>query len=292
MIKSFRMENSKSQKVIITVIIASVAVIIALTAAITYFLTTSAPENKDADGQNSGPVQELPTQTASQYDLEAMIEETAANAEKAEVPKEWYGAFESSGPMDRIVDIEHYRSVCPAVYAWIQIPGTDIDYPIAYCEDSVDPFYFTHDINGEPSEKGMIITDSLNRNDLSDPVTIIYGKSPKDGSMFSQLHSFRDAQFFDENDTIDIFTDDAQLVYKIYACYVGSSDHIFANRDFNDPDDFKDYFDSIEGIRDLSMNIRDSAKPSVTDHVIILVTHCDDDSKRLFVQAVLDEVRY
>ena len=286
------MENSKSQKVIITVILVAVAVIIALTAAITYFLSTSAPSDSGKTDGGSNNTQEAPAKEISEADLEAMMDEAAKNTVKTDKPGEWYSAFESSGAEDRIVDIDHYRSVCPAVYAWIQIPGTDVDYPIAYCEDAVDPFYFTHDINGKPSEKGMIITDSLNRSDLSDPVTIIYGQNPGDGTMFSGLHSFRDPQFFEENDKINIFTDDAQLVYKIYACYIGASDHIFANRDFNDPDDFSEYFDSIEGIRDLSMNIRDSAKPSVTDHVITLVTHCDDESKRLFVQAVLDEVRY
>ncbi len=52
------------------------------------------------------------------------------------------------------------------------------------------------------------------------------------------------------------------------------------------------FFDSIEDIRDLSMNIRQEAKPQLGDHVIMLVTHCGDEDKRLFVCAVLDEVRY
>ena len=147
-------------------------------------------------------------------------------------------------------------------------------------------------MEGKPSDKGMVITDSMNGKDFSDPVTLIYGHNPDDGTVFAQLHEFKDADFFDKHDTINIYTGDAELVYRIYACYTGSSDHIFVGYDFNDPKGFEGYFDSIQDIRDLSLNIRQDAKPMFNDHVITLVTHCDDDSKRLFVHAVLEKVRY
>jgi sortase B len=156
----------------------------------------------------------------------------------------------------------------------------------------MDPFYLTHDINGNESDKGMIFTDSQNANDLSDPLTMIYGKNPDDGTMFAGLHAFRDADFFAANDSVDIYTGDAQLVYKIYACFIGSAENVFLTYDFHDPEDFNRFFDSMDEIRDLSMNIRQEVKPSAGDHVIGLVTHCSDESKRLFVYAVLDEVRY
>ena len=219
-----------------------------------------------------------------------LISESAK--EETKRPEEWYGSFESSGPVDGSVPVASYRAKCPDIYAWIEIPGTDIDDPVAYCEDSENPYWFTHDMDGNPSEKGMIITDSLNGKDFSDPVTLIYGHNPKDGTLFAQLHAFRDADFFEKHDRINIYLDDAELVYRVYACYTGSSDHILYKYDFGDPDSFAKYFDSIEDIRDLSLNIRQDAKPAFNDHVITLVTHCDDDSKRLFVQAVLDEVRY
>ena len=138
----------------------------------------------------------------------------------------------------------------------------------------------------------MIITDSMNAPDLSDTVTLVYGKDPDDGTLFSQLHRFRDAGFFEDHDKINIYLDDAELVYVIYACYIGSSDHLLVNNDFDDPIGFMSFFDSIGEIRDLSINIRESAKPVLGDHVIALVTHCGDESKRLFVFAKLEEVKY
>ncbi len=282
------MDKQKSSKGIIAVIVAAVAVIIALVAAIVFFLVSS---EKGAAEDNT-----LMTQTDVTDEADAAliqtIEEAGAAEEEDARPEGWYGSFASSGIPDRKTDLGTYTDRCPDVYALIDIPGTDIDEPIAYCEDATDPFYFTHDIDGNPSEKGMIITDSMNAGDFSDPLTLVYGQDPDDGTLFSQLHRFRDTDFFNDHDKIDIYLDDAELVYEIYACYIGSSDHILLGNDFKDPIGFMSFFDSVGEIRDLSMNIRESAKPVLGDHVIALVTHCGDESKRLFVFATLEEVKY
>lgn len=272
----------KTTKGITAAIIIAVITVIALTVAIGYF----AGRNKEA--------QDLITEAEAEASAEELLDDVAKNESSGKIvkPEAWYGFYESSGDMERDIDLEGYRSRCPDVYAVIEIPGTDIEEPIAYCEDANDPFYFTHDIDGHPSDKGMIITDSMNSPDLSDPVTVIYGHDPEDGTMFSRLHLFRDSQFFGEHDKVKIYLEDAELIYRIYACYIGSSDHILVNNDFSDPTAFGQYFDSIKNVRDLSMNIRNEAKPYYDDHVITLVTHCKDDSKRLFVHAVLWQVRW
>ena len=305
------LSESDVRKMFIISMAVSTAVIIALIAVILYLLRSSLPpDNGGQTGEEAAEVAqtaEEPETEVTPEPEETMTETSASSApedmdidlirdmteeEDAARPEGWYGSFESSGPVDGSVPLDSYRAVCPDIYAWIEIPGTEIDDPIAYCEDSEDPFYFSHDMEGNASEKGMIITDSLNGKDFSDPLTLIYGHNPKDGTLFAQLHAFRDADFFDKHDTINIYVDDAELVYKVYACYIGSSEHILISYDFGDPESFADYFDSIEDVRDLSLNIRQEAKPAFNDHVITLVTHCDDDTKRLFVHAVLEEVRY
>ncbi len=283
------MDNHKSAKGLITGI--PIAVMAVIVIALAVFLVYMA---KDMRPPGSGDdVAEADEATGETTEADTVdIIETVEARETGERPEEWYGDLQSSAKIDREIDFSKYTEKCPDVYAWIEVPGTDIDYPIAYCEDAVEPFYYTHDIDGNADGAGMIITDSLNAKDFSDPETLIYGQAPDDGTMFSQLSLFKDEAFFEENDTINIYLHDAQLVYRIYACYTGSSDHILVNNDFNDPIQFMRFFDSIADVRDLSMNIREDAKPVLSDHAIALVTHCGDESKRLFVHAVLDEVRY
>ena len=272
----------KSKKGFITAIAVFILLIAALFAAILYF-TGGAGEQAEAPA------------TTDAVDAAVSIDEIIDDAPEAAVnerPDEWYGSYESDGAAEKQVDLVPYADRCPDVYAWIEIPGTDIDYPIAYCEDAVDPFWYSHDMDGNPSDTGMIITDALNGKDFSDPMTLIYGKDAADGTMFSQLAFFRDPGFFADHDYVNIYTGDAELKYRIFACFIDSSDHILVNFDFNDPTGFSEYFGSIGNVRDLSANIREGSVPSVGDHVIALITHCGDDSKRLFVEAVLEGVKY
>lgn len=185
------------------------------------------------------------------------------------------------------VDFQSYKDRCPDVYAWIRVPGTNIDYPIAYC-DTDEPFYWDHDIDGNEDENGMIITDSLNSMDFSDPMTLIYGKTPDDGTMFSELHNFRNKDFFDSHDTVEIYLDGEKYEYKIFATYLHPNKQILQMYRFDDPLSFTDFFNSVEDIRDLSKQIRKEYWPDYEDYVITLVTHCDDEDERLFVQAMLE----
>lgn len=284
----------KTRRGLTAVIIAAVLIITALIAAIVYIIADMGKEPDDGTEEAGvGTVRDdLPSEATDDAMLDALLEEADSNPAEESRPDGWYGDFESVGRPERVINFTPYTAKCPDVYAWIEIPGTNIDYPVAYCEDAFEPFWFTHDLDGNESEAGMIITDSLNGKDFSDPMTLIYGQAPDDGTMFAHLHDFRDAAFFDEHDRINIYMNDVQLVYRIYACYIASSEHILVNNDFSDPAGFAGYFDSIKDVRDLALNIRDDAKPSLGDHVIALITHCGDDSKRLFVHAVLEEIRF
>ena len=276
-------ELSRTKKIVITLI--SVALIVIAVVVISYIF-----RSKTDVSDNAAPEETAAAQTAAVS--KPQQDDTAAGSETTGPPEGWFTMYESFGPPDKTINFESYRKRCPDVYAWIDVPGTEIYYPVAYCEDSDKPFYFTHDIDGNPSEKGMVITDSMNTADFSEPMTLVYGQNPDDGTVFAQLHRFRDAGFFDEHEKFSIYLDDVQLIYRIYACYIDSDDHIFVTYDFYDPEGFTGYFDHIGEIRDLSMNIRTKARPELGDRVVALITHCDDESKRLFVVGVLDEVRY
>ncbi len=283
--------GKRTDKRIVLAIIAAIAVIAALIAAIMYLEkqegSGQAPAADPGGGITEGESAQIDPAVFDRIE-DDLPDKSAVTAR----PDAWYGLYESSGGIEHETGLEGAIAVCPDVYAWIEVPGCGIDYPIAYCEDAVEPFYYTHDIHGDPSDNGMIITDSMNEDDFSDPLTLVYGHNAEDGTMFAGLAGFRDSDFFEENQYINIYLHDAELKYRIYACFIGPADNMLVAYDFTDPAQFNAFFDPMEDIRDLSANFRQTEKPSVGDHVIGLVTHCDDEDKRLFVYAVLDEVRY
>lgn len=80
------------------------------------------------------------------------------------------------------------------IYAWIYVPGTRIDYPVAQSQES-DDHYLKYNFKNEPEFAGCIYTEKANKKDFSDPNTIFYGHNMRNGSMFQNLHKFEDEAF-------------------------------------------------------------------------------------------------
>ena len=101
--------------------------------------------------------------------------------------------------IDNPIDFAGQQEINPDIYAWIQIPGTTVDYPVLQSDDEPEDFYLNHDVNGKYKFAGCIYSQMLNSKDFSDPNTILYGHTLNKGSMFTSLHKFRNAEFFNEN---------------------------------------------------------------------------------------------
>lgn len=277
-------EKSSRGLVIVGIIAAMVLVIsIAAVVMIKYHSYKANKQYEDLQNQMINDVTATPETTPD--DITEEIEATVSPITEEPTEIRWNDQFIKTP--DQEVDFDELQAINSDVYAWISIPGTKIDYPIAHC-DQDDAIYLEEDINHQKSAYGMIFTDTWNPNDFSDRMTLVYGHNMKDGSMFAGLHAFRDSQFFDEHDTIKIYMPEGELDYKIFACYTAKNEHILANNNFADDVAYLCYIEDVKNIRDMSANIRDM-EISTEDRMITLVTCINDQSKRLFVQAVLQE---
>ena len=82
------------------------------------------------------------------------------------------------------------------IYAWLYIPGADINTPLLQSATD-DLFYLDHDKDGKYDPYGTAFSQMANARDFSDPVTVIYGHV--NGGVFHNLHNFEDTDFFNEN---------------------------------------------------------------------------------------------
>ena len=77
---------------------------------------------------------------------------------------------------DGTADIQALQAINAEAYAWLEITGTDISFPILQpAEDEY--FYLSHNIYGDEDENGCIYTEYYNNQDFGDPNTEIYGRS-------------------------------------------------------------------------------------------------------------------
>lgn len=169
------------------------------------------------------------------------------------------------------IDFEALQAENPDIYAWIYIPGTDVNLPILFSSID-DNYYLDRDQYGEYAIEGSIYTQSLNSTDFSDPVTVIYGHNLTNGTMFTTLHYFEDADFFEEYTTIYIYTTDRILTYQVVSAYQYDDRHILNSFDFTDEDVVRDYFDYVVDPDSLLVNTANDITLDTDDTIIQLST--------------------
>ena len=178
----------------------------------------------------------------------------------------------------------------PDVYAWISIPGTDIDAPVLqHSEDN--SFYAAHDAEGEENPAGALYTENYNHTNFDDPLTVIYGNDNQDGSMFGGLYQYADDAYMKEHAWIYITFDNAEYKYKVFAAYKSDSRHIMER--FNsgkEEANRKAYLESIMDNRTMGAQIDENAQVTADLKLLTLSTHDDSDPEgRFLVQAYLVE---
>lgn len=76
------------------------------------------------------------------------------------------------------IDFASLKETNPDIYAWIEIPDTNVNYPIVQSADD-DSYYLNHTIDGQEGYPGSIYTEKVNAKDFSDFNTVIYGHDMK-----------------------------------------------------------------------------------------------------------------
>jgi len=171
--------------------------------------------------------------------------------------------------------------------AWLQIPGTDIDYPVVLTND-VD-YYLDHTFTGEESIIGCLF--SLDRTDYAAPSDniAIYGhhmRRSRSTTMFQPLHEYKSASFRDAHAIIHLDTLNGSRSYTVFAVInKRESDWDASAADFASADEYQAFLD-----RALEWSLYDTGVSVTTDdHILTLIT-CDrdyhSDDGQLVVMAV------
>lgn len=157
------------------------------------------------------------------------------------------------------------------IYAWIYIPGTEIDYPILQHMTEQD-YYLDHNLDGSTGYPGCIYTQLRNKKDFTDFATIIYGHNMKDGTMFQNLHNYEDKTFFEENPYIYIYTPEKVFVYQIFAAVTFHDRNILMYYDMDETSDRATYINDINSCNSMSDQHNNAVSVNTESHIVSLST--------------------
>ncbi len=180
------------------------------------------------------------------------------------------------------------REENPHIYAWITIPDTQIDYPVLQHPEKTD-YYLNHNIDGKEGYPGCIYTQNYNSKDWSDRQTVLYGHNMRNGTMFSGLHAYEDETFFKENPYFYIYVEDTVLVYRVFAAYPFSDDHLLMSYDTETEAGYQEYLREIRRAAEAGGHYDEAAAPDPQDRIVTLSTCiAQRPEQRYLVQGVLE----
>lgn len=106
----------------------------------------------------------------------------------------------------------------PHTVGWIQIEGTQVNYPVMQTPDSVN-YYLYRDFNRDNNNHGCIYArEQCDINKPSDNITI-YGHWMRDGSMFGSLQQYKKQEYYEEHPIIIFDTMTERHTYQIIAVF-------------------------------------------------------------------------
>lgn len=189
-------------------------------------------------------------------------------------------------PVDIPIDFAGLQEMNPEIYAWIRIPGTEVDYPIVQRPED-DAYYLDHTIEGAEGLPGSIYTESLNKKDFTDKNTVIYGHNMKDNTMFGSLKDYKDSAYMDEHSEVYIYTPEHIFTYKIFGAVTYDSRHIMVAFDFAQDEQYQAYLDSLSQVRNMASYINTDIPVTTADRIITMSTCNGNNDQRFLVEAVL-----
>jgi len=181
------------------------------------------------------------------------IEEIDDNDDGIEVIEQG-GTIEKSNPywdyikMSMIdVDFNELKEINKDVKGWIQVSGTNINYPFFQADDNA--YYLTHSFDKSYNYAGWIFLDY--RNDISgnDRNTILYGHGRVSQVMFGSLKNILTSGWLknSSNYVVKLSTESENTLWQVFSVYriLTTSDYI--QTDFRSEKEYGDFINMLIG---------------------------------------------
>lgn len=158
---------------------------------------------------------------------------------------------EETAPSGMLLDMDALYKLNNDVVGFIYIKDTNINNPVLQHKAEKD-YYLYRDFYGEEDRHGCIyVREACDVFEPSDNVTI-YGHNMADGTMFANLHKFKDEDFFNEHPIVYFDTLYERHTYQVVCIFrtsgtygVGFPFHLYD--DFKDEAEFKEFLKGIRG---------------------------------------------
>lgn len=179
-------------------------------------------------------------------------------------------------------DFNELKQINKEVKGWIQVNGTNINYP--YVQASDNDFYLNHSFDKSSNGAGWIFMDYRNNSQEFDKNTIIYGHGRSNTSMFGTLKNILKSSWFKDsnNYVIKLATEQENSLWEVFSVYKIPTTSDYLQIKFSSDEEFQNFANKL--IERSAYNF--NTPVNSTDKIITLST-CWNDEEKVVMHAKL-----
>lgn len=178
---------------------------------------------------------------------------------------------------ERMLKLEELQIENSDIVAWLQIEGSNINYPILQGTDN--SFYMTHNYKKEYSKEGSLFLDKEYDWNLPSTNLLIYGHNNRGtNAMFSALINYKNEEYYKTHQKIRLTTNQEDAEYEIISVFLSrvyykSETNVFRYYYFINAENEEEFNEYVQNSKNASLyNIEATAEYG--DQLLTLST-CD-----------------
>ena len=179
------------------------------------------------------------------------------------------------------VDFSELKKINNNVKGWIQVNGTNINYPFVQANDN--KYYLTHSFDKSWNSAGWLFLDYRN-NYTNNKNTIIYAHGRTDKTMFGSLKKVLSNEWLNNSNNyiIKISTEKENSLWQIFSIYHIPTTSDYLQTNFESDSEYLDFLNML--LTRSAYNFNTSI--SSNDNILTLST-CYNNSDKMVVHAKL-----
>jgi len=186
------------------------------------------------------------------------------------------------------VNFNELKSINPNIKGWIQVNGTNINYPFVQAKDN--KYYLNHSFDKSYNNAGWVFLDYRNNINKLSKNTIIYAHGRLDTTMFGSLKNILKSGWLknSNNYVVKLSTETENTLWQVFSIYriPTTSDYIKVN--FESDEEFETWLNMLVTRSNHNFN----TNVNKLDNILTLSTCYNDDEKVvLHAKLIKKEIR-
>ena len=200
-----------------------------------------------------------------------------------EKPKSIYWSYIKMNLIN--VDFKELKERNNDTVAWIQVGGTNINYPVVQTKDN--SYYLKHSFDKKYTDAGWVFMDYRNDSNNFGKNTIIYAHARKDRTMFGSLKNILTNDWYKDknNHIIKLSTETENTLWQVFSVYHINTETYYITTSFKSDNNYKDFIKTIKNRTALYFNTNVTEK----DKILTLST-CYTKKQKVVLHAKLIKV--